>query len=137
MLGLEMNTANIDDGFAEACVRALKKSFLVEEHYSSLKQATNLSEFHLILSETDYGRYINNMTEPAQLDVNDLKRRLYMKLRDELEYLMGQASQPLAGFLQQMMHSYQLENVVSYISGMKNNLNPAIMQASMNPLGEF
>lgn len=71
------------------------------------------------------------------MDVNDLKRRLYMKLRDELEYLMGQASQPLAGFLQQMMHSYQLENVVSYISGMKNNLNPAIMQASMNPLGEF
>ena len=36
-----------------------------------------------------------------------------------------------------MMHCYQIENVVSFISGVKNNQDPAITRASMNPLGEF
>jgi hypothetical protein len=36
-----------------------------------------------------------------------------------------------------MMHSYQIENVVSFISGMKNQMNPALITASLNPLGEF
>ena len=105
-MGFEMNYFNIHDGFPEACVRALRKSFLLDEHYQSLKQAGNLSEFHLILQETDYGQYINNMPDPAQLDVNDLKRRLYNKLRDEIEYMTGQASEPLSTFLQMMMHCY-------------------------------
>ena len=96
-----------------------------------------MSEFHLILQETDYGAYINNMPDPANLDVNDLKRRLYSKLRDEIEYMTGNASEPLSTFLQMMMHCYQIENVVSYISGVKTNLNEAIIKASMNPLGEF
>jgi hypothetical protein len=36
-----------------------------------------------------------------------------------------------------MMHCYQIENVVSVISGAKNGQNIAITRASMNPLGEF
>lgn len=36
-----------------------------------------------------------------------------------------------------MMHCYQIENVVSFISGVKNSQDPAITKASMNPLGEF
>lgn len=136
-LGFEMNYFNVHDGFPEAVVRALSKSFLVEADYQGLRQAANLSEFHLLLQDSDYARYINNMPDPANLDVNDLKRRLYSKLRDEIEYMTGQASEPLSSFLQQMMHCYQIENVVSYISGVRTNLNPAIIQASMNPLGEF
>ena len=136
-LGFEMNYFNVHDGFPEAVVRALSKSFLVETDYQGLRQAANLSEFHLLLQDSDYARYINNMPDPANLDVNDLKRRLYSKLRDEIEYMTGQASEPLSSFLQQMMHCYQIENVVSYISGVRTNLNPAIIQASMNPLGEF
>ena len=62
---------------------------------------------------------------------------MYKKLRDEIEYLMGQASAPLSQFLEKMMHCYQIENVVSFISGVKNNQDPAITIASMNPLGEF
>lgn len=31
MLGLEMNSFNIDDGFPEACVRALSDGLLKEE----------------------------------------------------------------------------------------------------------
>ena len=36
-----------------------------------------------------------------------------------------------------MMHQYQIENVVSFISGVKNQIDPAITTASLNPLGEF
>lgn len=136
-LGFEMNYFNIHDGFPEATVRALGKSLLREQDYDGLRRATNLSEFHTLLSETDYGKYVNDMPDAANLDVNDLKRRLYGKLRDEIEYLTGQASEPLSSFLQLMMHSYQIENVVSYISGVRTNLNPEIIKASMNPLGEF
>lgn len=132
-----MNYFNIHDGFSEAVVRALSKSFLKEPDYMALRQAQNLSEFHLLLQDTDYSKYISGMPDPSQLDVNDLKRRLYTKLRDELEYITAQASEPLSSFLQQMMHCYQIENVVSYISGVRTNLNQAIIQASMNPLGEF
>ena len=133
----EMFSFNYTDGYPEAVVRALKKGLLVGEHYDQLRQASNLSEVHLILQETDYRGYIAEMADPANLDVNDLKRRLYNKLRDELEYMMLQASEPLSTFLKKMMHAYQIENVVSHISGAKSKLNDAIIQASMNPLGEF
>lgn len=96
----------------------------------------NLAEFKLVLDETDYGKYIIQ-NDGGPLDVNQLKRNMYSKLRDEIEYLMGQASQPLQQFLEKMMHCYQIENVVSFISGVKNNQDPAITIASMNPLGEF
>ncbi len=49
--------------------------------------ASNLAEFKLILDESDYGKYI--VMNDGQVDVNELKRRLYQKLRDEIEYIMG------------------------------------------------
>ena len=136
MFGMEMNTFNIDDGYSEACVRALSKSFLREEQYTALVNCNNLAEFKLVLDETDYGKYIVT-ADNGPVDVNQMKRNMYKKLRDEIEYLMGQAPQPLQQFLEKMMHCYQIENVVSFISGVKNNQDPAVTIASMNPLGEF
>ena len=57
-MGLEMLSQNVDDGYAEAIVRALSKSFLREENYQNLVNASNLAEFKLILDESDYGKYI-------------------------------------------------------------------------------
>jgi len=74
----------------------------------------------LVLDETDYAKYIV-MNDGGPLDVNQLKRKMYEKLRDEIEYIMGNSSEPLGAFLAQMMHYYQIENVVSFISGVKNN----------------
>lgn len=88
MFGLEMNTANIDDGYPEACLRALSKGFLREENYNQLIACNNLTEFKLVLDETDYAKYIV-MDEGGPIDVNYLKKCLYQKLRDEIEYLMG------------------------------------------------
>ena len=133
---LEMVSQNIDDGFPEAIVRALSKGFLREEQYAALVGANNLAEFKVVLDETDYGKYIVT-NEGGPVDVNQLKRQMYAKLRDEIEYIMSQSSAPLSQFLEKMMHCYQIENVVSFISGVKNNQDPAITMASMNPLGEF
>lgn len=80
-------------------MRALQKGFLREEDYNQLVSCSNLAEFKLVLDETDYGKYIV-MNDGGPLDVNDLKRRLYGKLRDELEYTLGQATYPLSGFMQ-------------------------------------
>ena len=62
---------------------------------------------------------------------------MYQKLRDEIEYIMVQASQPLYGFLERMLHMYQIDNVASYIAGVKGEQRPEVIAQSMNPLGEF
>jgi len=36
-----------------------------------------------------------------------------------------------------MMHYYQIENVIAFISGVKNNQDPGITRKALNPLGEF
>ena len=72
----------------------------------------------------------------GKIEVNQLKRRMQKKLRDELEYIMGNAQDDLQAFLQQMMHQYQIENIISYISGM-NNQDVSVLVEQMNPLGEF
>ena len=51
----------------------------------------------------------------GKIEVNQLKRRMQAKLRDEIEYIMGNASSGLQAFLQQMMHQYQIENIVIII----------------------
>ena len=58
MLGIEMISFNMDDGYPEAIVRALRKGFLKEETYTQLKSCSNLNEFKLVLEDTDYGSYI-------------------------------------------------------------------------------
>jgi hypothetical protein len=52
----------------------------------------------LVLDETDYSKYIV-MNDGGPMDVNQLKRKMYSKLRDEIEYIMGNASEPLGAFL--------------------------------------
>lgn len=136
MFQFEMISNNIDDGYPEACCRALNAGFLREEDYNQLINCGNLAEFKLVLDETDYKNYIVSH-EGGPLDIIWLKKQMQQKLRDEIEYLMGQASDPLASFLEQMMHLYQIENVVSFIGGAKAKMDPAITLQGMNPLGEF
>jgi len=58
MLGLEMVSSGMDEGYSEAICRSLRKGFLKEETYNQLKSCSNLSEFKLVLEDTDYGSYI-------------------------------------------------------------------------------
>lgn len=119
MLGLEAATFNMDDGYPEALIRSLRKGFLREEHYNQLKACSNLAEFKLVLEDTDYGQYIVN--EPSPIEIVVLKKRCKEKLMGEIQHLMAQSVQPLTGFLQMMLHGYQIENVVGVIEGVKND----------------
>jgi len=87
-MGMEMNTYNIDHGFAEAVVRALSKSFITKEKYEEFSSASDLNEFKVLLEDTDYGRYIQSMDD-QNIEPLELKRRMYEKLRDEIEYLVA------------------------------------------------
>ena len=131
-----MITNNFHDGFSEAVVRGLSKGFLTEETYNQLISCNTLDEFKSILDDTDYKNYIIS-SDGSRIDSIELKKRMYQKLRDEIEYLMGQSTDPLQSFLQQMMHLYQIENVIAYISGVKNNQDIGITKKALNPLGEF
>ena len=42
MLGLEMATFGIDDGYVEAICRSLRKGFIRDETYLQLKACSNL-----------------------------------------------------------------------------------------------
>ena len=55
MLGLEMVTQNINDGYPEALLRSFRKGFLMDSEYAQLKQTSNINEFKLVLEDTDYG----------------------------------------------------------------------------------
>jgi len=86
-----MMTTNMDDGYVEAAIRALSKGFLRNDHYNQLVQCNSLDDFKICLEESDYEKYIVT-NDGAKLDSIDLKRKMYQKLRDEIEYIMANAS---------------------------------------------
>lgn len=136
-LGLEMITANFDDGFTEACCRALAKSFITKDKYEELVQAGSLDEFKVLLEDTDYGKYVVTITDD-NFDTNELKRKMQEKLRDEIEYLMANATHPLSEFLEMMLHTYQISNVVSLMASKRDNRQNAMQaKATLHPLGMF
>ena len=45
--------------------------------------------------------------------------------------------QPLTGFLQKMLHGYQIENVVGVIEGVKNDQPLELLLKGLDPLGYF
>ena len=127
---------NTHDGYAESCIRALSKGFLRDEQYQQLVACNSLDEFKMQLDDTDYAKYLI-VNDGGKMDSIELKQRLYQKLRDEIEYILGQTTGRLSEFLNIMMHYYQIENVIAFISGVKNNQDPGITKKALNPLGEF
>lgn len=92
-----MATFNMDDGYPEALCRALRKGFLEDNTYTALKNCSNLSEFKLVLEDTDYGGYISQEANPIEIGV--LKAKMKEKLCKEIEHMIAQSVQPLTGFL--------------------------------------
>jgi V-type H+-transporting ATPase subunit d len=83
---MEILGFNIDDGYPEAIVRGLRKGFLKEDTYTALKSCTNLSDFKLVLEDTDYGNYIAG---EGDLEPVALKNKLKEKLAKELEHIIA------------------------------------------------
>jgi V-type H+-transporting ATPase subunit d len=135
MIGPEMASFNVDDAYPEAIVRSLRKGFLKEETYNALKACSNLSEFKQVLEDTDYGPYIAQEASPIEIAI--LKKKCKEKLTKELEHIAAQSYQPLGKFLQIMLHGYQIENVVGFIEGIKNDAPLQDLLEGVDPLGYF
>ena len=130
-----MCSFGIDDGYVEAICRSLRKGFIRDETYLQLKQCSNLQEFKLVLESTDYQSYIVNEANPIEIVV--LKKRCKEKLMIEIQHMLGQSTQPLTGFLERMLHGYQIENVVGMIEGLKNEQPLDLLLKGLDPLGYF
>lgn len=107
MLGFEATYVNMDDGFVEAMLRSLRKGFLDENSYSQLKQTSNMSEFKLVLEDSDYGATIfDNQDASGDFEVALLRRAMKEKLAAEIEFMRSQAVYPLSAFIEKMLHGY-------------------------------
>lgn len=133
-----MAYANMDDGFPEALLRALRKGFLDDNHYSQLRQTSNISEFKLVLEDSDYGNDIFSTQDASgDFEVSLLRRAMKEKLAAEIDYLRAQAVYPLSAFLEKMLHGYQIDNVVFIIEGLKSNRSLEELMRTADPLGRF
>ena len=52
---------------------------------------------------------------------------------NEIQYMLGQSTQPLTGFLERMLHGYQIENVVGMIEGLKNEQPLDLLLKGLDP----
>lgn len=125
---------NVDDGYPEAICRGLRKSFLDDDRYSALKSCQNLSDFKLVLEDTDYNSTIAAETE---IEIASLKNKCKEKLAKEIEHMIAQSVEPLTSFLKMMLHGYMIDNVINIIEGIKNNVDLEILLKRSDPLGYF
>lgn len=56
---------------------------------------------------------------------------------NEIQHMIAQSVQPLTGFLEMMLHGYQIENVVGVIEGVKNEQPLELLLKGLDPLGYF
>lgn len=87
-----------------------------------------------MLENTDYADYLQ---ADGNLEIVELKRICKVKLATEIKHMMLQATQPLLGFFERILHSYQIDNVVGLIEGVKNGQKSDILLKGADPLGYF
>lgn len=137
--GLEMASWNMDDGMPDAILRSLRKGFLTGQEYQLLSQTSNITEFKIVMEDTDYGNSIFEGQPEDRFDVPSLMMAMKEKLMDQMQYLLTQTSYPLNHFIQMMLHRYQIDNVVFIIEGLKER-PPRPMEELMrlsDPRGRF
>lgn len=138
MFGFEMATANVDEGYAEALLRSMRKGFLTDNIYNQLKVTSNISEFKLVLEDTDYGADIfRNQEGGSDFEVTALRTAMKEKLAREWRFIQSQAVYPLSAFMEMLLHGYQIDNVVFVIEGLKSGRNFEQLMRTADPLGVF
>lgn len=55
---MDMLGFNIDSGFVEAVCRGMRSGFLTESNYDALRNCSNITDFKMVLEETDYAFFI-------------------------------------------------------------------------------
>ena len=102
-----------------------------------MKQTSNISEFKLVLEDTDYGSDIFAAQDGSEFEVQVLRKSMKERLMSEIQHLMAQSVYPLNQFLTMMLHKYQIENVVFIIEGLKAQRSVEELMRTADPLGRF
>ena len=80
---MEMLTHNFDNALPEAVMRALRKGFLTDVEYNQLKTTSNISEFKLVMEDSDYGQDLFLQQEGQDFEVQALRMTMKEKLMNE------------------------------------------------------
>ena len=123
---------NVQDGYAEAFLRGLRKGFLSDGNYKAITAQNSLKDLKTTLLETDYSDYVKDWNET---DTTSLKLILKRKLSDEVDYLQTVCGPELQKFIQMIRHKYMIDNVINIIEGSKNKTAKDIIQSRAEPLG--
>jgi len=134
---LEACYVNMDDGYVEAICRSLRKGFLTEYLYEQLKQTGNITDFKLVLEDTDYGANLFKNQTGDQFEVALMRRAMKEKLAQDLNFMKASAVEPLRSFIDMIQHAYQLENVIFVIEGLKGGRTIEQMMKTVDPIGYF
>ena len=136
-MGMEMLSHNFDNAVPEAVLRSFRKGFLSEMEYQQLKQTSNISEFKLVMEDTDYGSDLFLAQEGQEFEVQALRMTMKEKLMNEFQFLISNSTYPLNQFLTMMLHRYQIDNVVFVIEGLKSQRSIEDLMRTADPLGRF
>jgi len=130
-----MLTFNVNDGYLEALVRGFRSGLLSRTDYDNLVQCETLEDMKLYLASTDYGDFLAN--EPSPLHTTTIAEKCTLKLVKEFAHLRGQATEPLATFLDYICYQYMIDNIVLLITGTLHERDTAELLEKCHPLGTF
>ena len=71
---------NIQDGYAEALLRGLRKGFLTEMHYGAIKSVNNARDFKTALMDTDYADFVKEWDEQESVTLKLLLKEISLNV---------------------------------------------------------
>lgn len=106
---------NVDNGYLEGLVRGFKCGIIKQTDYHNLVQCETLEDLKLHLQSTDYGNFLANEASPLSVSVIDDKLR--ERIVSEFQHIRNHAVEPLSTFLDYILHSYMIDNIILLITG--------------------
>lgn len=126
---------NIDSGYIEGVVRGYKNSLITQSQYLNLTQCDSLDDVKLQLSATDYGNFLNDISQTLSTSI--IEQKLNLKLIKDFNYIKSQATDPLSKFLDFITYSYMIDNILLILTGTIHNRDKNEILKKCNPLGWF
>lgn len=126
---------NIDSGYLEGVVRGYKNSLITQAQYLNLTQCDSLDDVKLQLSATDYGNFLNDISQTLSTSI--IEQKLNLKLIKDFNYIKSQSTDPLSKFLDFISYSYMIDNILLILTGTIHNRDKNEILKKCNPLGWF
>ncbi|XP_065916096.1 V-type proton ATPase subunit d 1-like [Dysidea avara] len=126
---------NADSGYLEALVRGFRHGILSRADYLNLIQCETLDDLKLHLAGSDYGNFLSNEASP--LAVATIDDKLRERLVIEFRHLRNQALKPLSEFMDYIMYSYMIDNIMLLITGTLHQRQISELRSKFHPFGRF